>query len=500
MGHNLLEMKNIHKKFPGVYALDGVDFDLQQGEVHALLGENGAGKSTLIKILAGIYTADKGEIILGGRHVKIGDVHQSQAHGISIIHQELCLAPNMTVADNIFLGKEDINKAGFVRFAKQNRATQRLLDSLGLTINAAETVFMLSVAQQQMVEMAKALSIEARIIVMDEPTSSLTLREVEMLFETIGNLKKKNISVIYISHRMEELFRVSDRVTVLRDGKYVGTRHTAKTSREELISMMVGRELKDLYKRTFHSPGETVLEVRNLNRLKVLKNISFILRQGEIVGISGLIGSGRTEMARAIFGIDHYDSGEILVSGKKAIITEARDAMRHGIALVPEDRKGQGLFVLNSVSYNITLIVLRQFIKGIKIDREVERELISTYIEKLSIKTPSAEQLIHNLSGGNQQKVVIAKWLATAPKVLILDEPTRGVDVGAKAELYSIINMLAEQGVGILMISSELPEIIGMCDRVLVMHNGHITGTLYRDELDQETIMHYATGGVDNAN
>lgn len=499
MDQIILNMKNIHKKFPGVYALNGVDFELKQGEVHALLGENGAGKSTLIKILAGIFTADDGEIYLKGNRVRINGVWQSQALGISVIHQELCLAPNMTVADNIFLGKEILNKSGFVNYHKQNKAAQELLNSLGLAIDATTIVSQLSVAQQQLVEIAKALSFEAQIIVMDEPTASLTLREVELLFATINNLKRKNIAVIYISHRMEELFRVADRVTVLRDGKYVGTRVTTATTREELIAMMVGRELKDLYKRTFHPLGETVLEVRNLTRGKMLTGISFTLKKGEILGISGLVGSGRTELARAIFGIDRYDSGEILIEGKRVNITSPVDALSQGIILVPEDRKGQGLILVNSVSYNITLAVLKQFIRMIGVNKRLEKNLVDTYIDQLSIKTPSHEQLVNNLSGGNQQKVVIAKWLARSPKVLILDEPTRGVDVGAKAELYAIINMLAEQGVGIIMISSELPEIIGMSDRVLVMHNGWITGNLIRDELDQEKIMHLATGGVKDA-
>ncbi len=499
MGQIVLTMQNIHKKFPGVYALQGVNFELEYGEVHALLGENGAGKSTLIKILAGIYSADEGKIFLMGQPVKIQNVLQAQAQGISVIHQELCLAPNMTVADNIFLGKEKTDKTGFVHFSKQNRAAQDLLDSFDLAIKASAIVSKLSVAQQQMVEIAKALSIESKIIVMDEPTASLTLKEVEKLFQMIEGLKKKNIAVIYISHRMEELFQVADRVTVLRDGKCISTKETSKTTREELIAMMVGRELQDLYKRTFHPLGDTVLEVHHFKRCHVLHDINFSLKKGEILGVAGLVGSGRTELARAIFGIDPIDDGELLVAGEKAAISSPTDAMGFGIVLVPEDRKGQGLVLVQSVTYNITLTILKQFMKGISIDHQLEKELVNSYIDKLSIKTPTHEQLACNLSGGNQQKIVIAKWLATIPKVLILDEPTRGVDVGAKAELYSIINMLAEQGVGILMISSELPEIIGMSDRVLVMHNGRITGTLTREELDQEVIMHYATGGIQHA-
>lgn len=499
MGPIVLTMQNIHKKFPGVNALQGVNFELRYGEVHALLGENGAGKSTLIKVLAGIYSADEGKIFLDNENIKIENVHQAQAQGISVIHQELCLAPNLTVSDNIFLGKEKTNKTGFVKFPEQNHAAQELLDSLGLAIKATDLVANLSVAQQQMVEIAKALSIEARIIVMDEPTASLTLKEVEKLFQMIESLKEKNIAVIYISHRMEELFRVADRVTVLRDGKYIGTKETAGTTREELISMMVGRELKDLYKRTFHSQGDTVLEVRHFSRGNVLHDINFSLKKGEILGISGLVGSGRTELARAIFGIDPVDTGELLVAGQPAKVSSPIEAMDFGIVLVPEDRKGQGLILVQSVSYNITLAILKQFIKRMSVDRHLEKELVGNYIDKLSIKTPTFEQLTNNLSGGNQQKIVIAKWVATNPKVLIMDEPTRGVDVGAKAELYSIINMLAEQGVGILMISSELPEIIGMSDRILVMHNGRITGELTRGELDQGLIMHYATGGIQNA-
>ncbi len=499
MTQNILTMENIHKKFPGVYALQGANLEVKYGEVHALLGENGAGKSTLIKILAGIYTADSGQIMIENQKVKIGDVQKAQALGISVIHQELCLAPNMTVADNIFLGKERVNPSGFVNFSAQNQAAQSLLDSLGLAVRATDWVSNLSVAQQQMVEIAKALSIDAHIIVMDEPTASLTLKEVETLFQTIENLKRKNIAVIYISHRLEELFRVADRVTVLRDGKYIGTRETSRTTREELIGMMVGRELKDLYSRTFHALGETILEVRNLCRGNVLHNISFSLKKGEILGISGLVGAGRTELARAIFGIDPVSEGEIWVAGEKADIHSPIDAMKYGLALVPEDRKGQGLVLLGSVSYNMTLAILKQFIRGIRTNHQLEKELVENYIQKLSIKTPSHDHLTVHLSGGNQQKVVIAKWLATMPKVLILDEPTRGVDVGAKAELYSIINMLAEQGVGVIMISSELPEIINMSDKVLVMNSGRINGVLGRDQLDQEKIMHYATGGIQNA-
>jgi ribose transport system ATP-binding protein/inositol transport system ATP-binding protein len=495
MDNVILEMKDIHKSFPGVYALNGVNLDLIQGEVHALLGENGAGKSTLIKVLAGIHSVDKGEVFINGAKCRIDNVQDSQKHGISVIHQELCLVPNMTVTENIFLGRE-IYKAGFLDKRSMHIKAQNLFDSLQLNIKIDVKVSSLSVAQQQMVEIAKALLVDSAIIVMDEPTSSLTEKEVEMLFKTIRELKAKNISVIYISHKLEELFQITDRVTVLRDGKYIGTKITKNTTKDELISMMVGRELTEYYTKSKHDFGDVILKVENLSKANVLDNISFNLRKGEILGISGLVGAGRTELARAIFGIDRFDSGTVTLEGKVMKIKSPKEAMDSGIALVPENRKEQGMFSIKSVSYNITLLVLDKFIKMAKVHNNLEEQITDEYVQKLSIKTPSNEQPVGNLSGGNQQKTVIAKWLATMPKVLILDEPTRGVDVGAKAEIYSIMSMLAEQGVGIIMISSELPEIINMSDRVLVMNKGRITGILEREELSQERIMQYATGGI----
>ncbi|MGI6124603.1 MAG: sugar ABC transporter ATP-binding protein [Acetivibrionales bacterium] len=495
MDNVILEMKDIHKSFPGVYALNGVNLDLIQGEVHALLGENGAGKSTLIKVLAGIHSVDKGEVFINGAKCRIDNVQDSQKHGISVIHQELCLVPNMTVTENIFLGRE-IYKAGFLDKRSMHIKAQNLFDSLQLNIKVDVKVSSLSVAQQQMVEIAKALLVDSAIIVMDEPTSSLSEKEVEMLFKTIRELKAKNISVIYISHKLEELFQITDRVTVLRDGKYIGTKITKNTTKDELISMMVGRELTEYYTKSKHDFGDVILKVENLSKANVLDNISFNLRKGEILGISGLVGAGRTELARAIFGIDRFDSGTVTLEGKVMKIKSPKEAMDSGIALVPENRKEQGMFSIKSVSYNITLLVLDKFIKMAKVHNNLEEQITDEYVQKLSIKTPSNEQPVGNLSGGNQQKTVIAKWLATMPKVLILDEPTRGVDVGAKAEIYSIMSMLAEQGVGIIMISSELPEIINMSDRVLVMNKGRITGILEREELSQERIMQYATGGI----
>lgn len=493
MGNHILVMKNIHKKFPGVYALKGINLDVKHGEVHALLGENGAGKSTLMKILGGIYTKNEGTICINGKETNIDGVHSSQRNGISIIHQELCLAPNMTVSENIFLGREKLSKFRFIEFNKMKEKAQKILDSLGLKIKADELVGNLSLGEQQMVEIAKALSVDAQLIVMDEPTAAISKQEVEMLFKTIEDLKKKNIAVIYISHRMDELFRITDRITVMRDGEYVGTKETANTTQDELVSMMVGRELKDLYKRSNHKLGETVLEVRNLNTTGVLNNINFTLKKGEILGISGIVGAGRTELARAIFGVDKISSGEIIVDGKQVKISKPIDAMSEGIALVPEDRKKQGLVLNKSVGYNITLPVLGQFIKGISINKNKENEIIDNYIKKLRIKTPSKDQITKNLSGGNQQKIVIAKWLATSPKVLILDEPTRGIDIGAKSEIYAIMSDLAKQGVAIIMISSELPEIVNMSDRVLVMANGAITANLLKKDINQEKIMYHAT-------
>ncbi|WP_078681991.1 MULTISPECIES: sugar ABC transporter ATP-binding protein [Clostridium] len=489
-------MKNISKKFPGVYALKNAHFELNEGEVHALLGENGAGKSTLMKILGGIYSVDEGEIYIQGKKADIKSVKDAQAYGISIIHQELVLVPYMTVAENIYLGREVTGKTGFIDKAAMIEKAQKLLDSFEVKIKADSLISRLTVAQQQMVEIIKAISFNAKIIVMDEPTSSLTEKEVKFLFDTIKNLKSHGVGIVYISHRMNELFEISDRVTVMRDGEYIGTKITKDTSNDELIAMMVGRELTSYYTRDYNEPGDIILEVKNLNRKSVLKNINFSVRKGEIVGFAGLMGAGRSEVMRAIFGLDPIDSGEILIDGQKVNIKEPNDAMKNGIALVPENRKEEGLFLIQSVKFNITLKILDKFIKFIKVNKKVENDITNKYIDELSIKTPTSNQLIGNLSGGNQQKVVIAKWLATEPKILILDEPTRGVDVAAKAEIYSIMNKLASAGVSIIMISSELPEIINMSDRVLVMCNGTITGSLNRNEFTQEKIMYYATGGI----
>ncbi|WP_392391663.1 sugar ABC transporter ATP-binding protein [Zongyangia hominis] len=494
MGKTVLEMKNIHKKFPGVYALNSVDFELKAGEVHALLGENGAGKSTLIKVLGGIYHPDQGQIIIDGKEVKINTVMDADAAGVSIIHQEIMTVPEMTIAENIFLGREPKTKFGTVDFKKMLSVSQELIDGFGLEMKASRKILALSIAQQQMVAIVKAISINAKIVVMDEPTSSLTDSEVDYLFEIIEKLKAQGIGIVYISHKLDELFRICDRITVMRDGQYVGTKVTAETTRDELISMMVGRTLDNYYVRTFHELGDVVLEAKNVKG-GLVKDASFQLRKGEILGFAGLVGSGRSELMKDMIGLDPREGGEVFVDGKKVEFHGVTDAQREGLVLVPENRKKEGLLLKNSVGFNLTLAVLGDFIKGISVKKSKETEIINTYVDAMAIKTPSVNQLVGNLSGGNQQKVLIGKWLAAAPKILIMDEPTRGVDVGAKAEIYQIMNNLADQGVSIIMISSELPEVLGMCDRICVMYEGEITGVVDRKDFSQERVMHFATGG-----
>lgn len=488
----VLQMKNVKKYFPGVKALDGVDFDLMHGEVHAILGENGAGKSTLIKILTGIYSIDEGDIVIKGAEVKIKSVNDARAQHIAAIHQELCLVPHVTVARNIFLGRELKTKLGTMDDRTMNRQTQELLDSLGMNIDAESLVVNYSIAQQQLIEIAKALSLNAEIVIMDEPTSSLTEKEVNMLFDTIRRLKAQGTSIIYISHRMDELFEISDRVTVLRDGQYIGTRVTAQATREELVAMMVGRTLNEFYVKDSTPSDETCLEVKNFTKAGLFEDVSFDVKKGEILGFSGMVGAGRTEVARAIFGVDKRDGGEIMLGGKKLSIKRPKDAIDAGIVLIPENRKEQGLVLVNSVRFNITIAILNRFLKFISWNRKKEEKLTQESIDSLNIRTPNLEQLVFNLSGGNQQKVVIARWLARNPKVLIMDEPTRGVDVGAKAEIYNIMNELVKTGVSIIMISSELPEIINMSDRVAVMREGRLVGLLDKEDISQEKIMSFA--------
>ncbi|WP_035299687.1 sugar ABC transporter ATP-binding protein [Brevibacillus thermoruber] len=497
MSDYLLEMKEISKSFPGVKVLDGVQLNLKRGEVLALMGENGAGKSTLMKILGGIYQRDGGTIVVKGQTQENMTPDIAAKRGIVIIHQELNLIPHLSVMENIFLGREfTYGKSGFVNWSRMRTEAKRWLEQLAIDLDPATPVGELSVGQQQMIEIAKALSMQADILVLDEPTAALTNREIDALFDVIAALKRKGVGMIYISHRMEEIFQISDRITVLRDGRYVGTVKTAETSLDELVKMMVGREITDRFPKVEVKPGEERLRVENLTVRGKLSGISFSVRSGEIVGVAGLMGAGRTEMAKALFGAERIDGGAIFVDGKPVRISQPIDAIRAGIALVTEDRKEEGLVLPLSVRENIALPNLAKLSSLGVMNRRAEQALSDETIRRLLIKTAGGEQAAGSLSGGNQQKVVIGKWLATQPKILILDEPTRGVDIGAKKEIYDIMNRLAQEGVAILMISSELPEVLGMSDRVLVMHEGRITGSFSRAEATQELIMHAATGGT----
>lgn len=484
-------MKHITKTFPGVKALDDVSVDVRAGEVHALLGENGAGKSTLIKVLGGIYHADSGEIYINGEKKVINSVPDAAANGISIIHQELVLVPYMTVAENIFLGRE-IMKGRFVNHKAMEQKAQELLDRYHMHVKAGDLLVKLTIAQQQMVEIVKAVSTDSKIIVMDEPTSSISDNEVDQLFGIIRSLTSQGVGIIYISHKMSELQQICDRVTVMRDGQTVGTRVVKETGNDELISLMVGRQLTNYYTRDFTKGGEVILKAEHISDGDMAKDVSFEARKGEILGFAGLVGAGRSETMKTIFGLAKHPAGKVYIEGKEVHIKTPVDAMKCGLALVPEDRKLDGLYMVQDIRYNTTIEILKDFMHGISVDSKKEEEITDKYIKMLSIKTPSQQQRAGNLSGGNQQKVMIARWLATKPKILILDEPTRGVDVGAKAEIYSIMNDLAKAGMTILMISSELPEIINMSDRVYVFSEGVVTGCLDHSEVSQEAIMKLA--------
>lgn len=486
-----LQMKGITKRFPGVLALDEVDLDIYPGEVLALVGENGAGKSTLMKVLSGVYKADAGSVLIQGKPVEINGPLDSRALGISIIFQELSVLNNMDIAENIFVGREKARR-GFVDKKAQHREAALLLERVGLNIDTNMKTHRLSTAQKQMVEVAKALSLNSRLIIMDEPTSSLTDAETIKLFEIIQKLKDEGVAVVFISHRMNEIFKVSDQIAVMRDGAMVDLMVTKEVDEQQVIGAMVGREVTDIFVKETAPIGEVALEVRNLSTKGFLKDISFHVRAGEIVGFAGLVGAGRSEVMRALLGIDPRESGEIFIHGKPVIVENPIDALKAGLGFVPEDRKEQGLILKMSVKANTSIAALDSVADGWFINRERETELTEEYIDKLQVKTPSHEQKVMNLSGGNQQKVVIAKWLATNPTVLILDEPTRGIDVGAKKEIHALMSEMAVSGVAIVMISSELPEILGMSDRIYVMHEGRLKGELDRAEASQELIMQMA--------
>lgn len=490
----VLEMENISKRFPGVQALNNASFRVKKGTVHALMGENGAGKSTMMKILGGMYKPDAGTIKLKGKEIELTSPSDSLNHGISMIHQELTSVFHMTIAENIFLGREPTIGNIWVNEKKLNENTKDLLKSLEIPLGPKTMMKDLSIAKMQLVEIAKAISYNSDIIIMDEPTSAITDREVAHLFSIIRSLTKKGVSVIYISHKLDEIFQIADEVTVLRDGEYVGTKNIEDLSRQEIITMMVGRELKHLFPKKEVKIGEEILEVENLSLKGKFNNISFKLRKGEILGISGLMGAGRTEVMECIFGLVKPDSGEIFIHGKKVDINCPEDAKKNKLAFITEDRKLTGLFLPHSVKDNMIAASLDSFLKGIFISDKKINETCENQKELLRVKTPSLEQKVKNLSGGNQQKVLVAKWLLTDADIMILDEPTRGVDVGAKSEIHSLMGELALAGKAVIMISSELPEILGMSDRIIVMHEGKITGELSREEASQDTIMTYATG------
>jgi ribose transport system ATP-binding protein len=493
----ILRMENISKRFAGVHALESVDFEVYPGEVLGFLGENGAGKSTLIKILSGVYTRDQGTIQFHGEPYDIRSPQEAQRLGITTIYQELALVPHLSVAENIFLNREPLlaKNIGLVDFKTMAREAERILSDMGVEIPVGKRVRELTVAAQQMVEIAKAVSKNASLILMDEPTSSLSSKEVDALFSLMHRLKEKGVSVVFISHRLDEVLQVVDRIIVMRDGRRVGTLSKEEASEESIIRLMVGREV-GLFPKEVAKIGKPVLEVRNISAINGTKNVSFTVHRGEIVGLSGLVGAGRTEVARAICGVDHITSGEILIDGVPTRIASPASAVTQGIGWIPEDRKLHGLVLGMDVKSNTTLAILKRIsnIFG-AVKNRPEREICQDYIDKLSIATPNVSQTVRNLSGGNQQKVVLAKWLSTKPKILIMDEPTRGIDVRAKAEVHALMSKLTQEGIGILMISSELPEIIGMSDRVIVMCQGRVTGEFPREGLAdaQEAIMTCAT-------
>lgn len=490
----ILEMKNISKAFYGVQALNNVDFSVLRGETHILLGENGAGKSTLVKILSGAYHKDAGEIFFDGEPIEISTPLDAQRKGISIIYQEFNLIPGLSVAENIFLGREPVKGNRLINWRVLNENAKAILDKLHADVSPTALVATLSVAEQQFVEIAKALSFGAKLIIMDEPSATLTPAEIDRLFAVIRDLKRAGVSIIYISHHLDEIFEIGDRVTVLRDGELVATDDIKNVTKDMIIRWMVGRDLTNTYPPRTTTPGEVVLEVQNLSRRGELHDISFHLRRGEILGIAGLVGSGRTELVRALYGADPIDRGEIKLHGRTLAIKTPKESIKNGIGFLPEDRKQEGLVLEQSVKNNVTLANLVKVVKNGIISGSAEKAAVDEYVRNLGIRTVNQQVLIKNLSGGNQQKVVLAKWLFTDSDILIFDEPTRGIDVGAKYEIYQLMNRLTEQGKSVIMVSSELPEIIGMSDRVLVLHNGRITGEYTRDQFDQELIMKNAAG------
>jgi len=497
MNNCIIKMEGIKKYFYGVKALDGVDFQVRTGEVHALIGENGAGKSTLVKILTGVYQPTAGIIILNDKSTQFPSPQVSQKAGISAIHQEATMFPDLSIIENIFMGHHIRNKSnGLLSWREMRDKTQILLDKLELDIRPDTKVRNLSVAQRHMVEIAKALSLDAKLVIMDEPTSALTLKEVEYLYKIIRKLKSEGKAIIFISHKFEEVFEIADYFTVLRDGKYIGEGTIADITVDKIVQMVIGRSLEQMYPKLETEKGNIILKVENLNRIGVFKNISFDLHKGEILGFFGLVGAGRSEVMQTIFGINTKTSGDIFINGEKVNITNPCEAMNHGLAYLPEDRQIQGAILAMNIRENITLPIIDRISRHIFLDRNREFEITNEYGKNIEIKASSWEQLVEDLSGGNQQKVVFAKWIATKPRILILDEPTKGIDVATKATVHNFISGLAKKGIAIILISSELPEILGMSNHVIVMHEGVITAKFTSEEANSKKIIKAAIGSI----
>ncbi|PFG11917.1 sugar ABC transporter ATP-binding protein [Bacillus sp. es.036] len=493
-----ISMRDIHKAFGANKVLEGVNIDIHDAEVHALMGENGAGKSTLMNILTGLHKKDHGTMVIDGKERVFDNPKEAEENGVAFIHQELNIWPELTVLENLFINKEPVTSFGLIHSKKMKAIANEQFKKLAISIPLQQEAGKCSVGEQQMIEIAKALMTDAKVIIMDEPTAALTEREIQTLFQVIRSLKKSGVSIVYISHRMEEIFTICDSITVMRDGKTVDTKAIPETNFDEVVRKMVGRELTDRFPERSPKPGETMLEVKGLARKGVFENVNFSVRSGEIVGVSGLMGAGRTEVMRTIFGLDGKYTGDIFISGKKVVIKNPSHAVQLGLGFITEDRKEEGLVLDFSLKDNIALPSLYSFAPKGLINEKSELDFVELLIKRLTIKTESAQTSAKNLSGGNQQKVVIAKWIGIGPKVLILDEPTRGVDVGAKREIYQLMNELTDRGVAIIMVSSELPEVLGMSDRILVFREGQLTGEVSKKEATQEKIMTLATGGQED--